>query len=347
MASHRLKRSMRGALAATAVATAVGISAGPAMADPETPDNLTDAAKQVQDLSHEAEKLTEKRKKAEEDHQAKKAELNKANAEVKRAEKAVQQARAEEAKFRVQVDKLTSASYQGARLNQLSALLDAESPQEYLDRASALDVLAKDNNDALEKLSAAVDRAENSQEKAEKARARAKKAEADAARLQQELTKKTEEANARVEEAQERYEELSAEEQDSLLTDGSVDYEAPAGEGAAAEAVQAALDQQGKPYIYGAKGPDSFDCSGLMYYAYQQAGVTIGGSTSSQVSEGYSVSTSDLKPGDLIFYYSDQSHVSMYVGNGQAVHAPTEGDVVKVAPYDSIGDVSAVRRIVG
>lgn len=347
MASHRLKRSMRGALAATAVAAAVGATAGPALADPQVPDTASEAAQRVQDLSHEAEQLTEKKKKAEEGHAAKQAELKRANDEIVRAGKAADQARVAEAKFRKQVNKLTNASYQGARLNELSALLVSETPNEYLDRASALDTLAKDNNDAIEKLSAAVQQAETAEQQARDAKARATRAEVDAARLKDELAKKSDEADAKVDKAEELFNELSAAEQDSLESDGETDYEAPAGAGAAGKAVQVALDQQGDPYIYGAEGPDSFDCSGLIAYAYQEAGVTIGGSTSSQVSDGYSVSTSELKPGDLIFYYSSQSHVSMYVGNGMAVHAPTSNDVVKVAGYSDIGDVTEVRRIVG
>ena len=119
------------------------------------------------------------------------------------------------------------------------------------------------------------------------------------------------------------------------------------GTGKAAEAVSAALSKQGSSYVYGAKGPSTFDCSGLMQWAYKQAGISIGGSTKSQVSEGRSVSASQLKPGDLIFYYSPVSHVSMYVGNGKAVHAPTEGDVVKVDDYQDIAEVTSIRRIAG
>jgi peptidoglycan DL-endopeptidase CwlO len=347
VASHHLKRSMRGAMAATAVAAAVGISSAPAIADPQLPGNASEAAKQVRDLSHQAEILTEEMKKAEDDHKAKKAELARSTAEVGQSEQVANQARAEEEKFRGQVDHLTHASYQGARLNKLSALMLSESPNDFLDRASALDALAKDNNDAIKRLSAAVNQAESAEKQAQDARARATQAEADAARLLGDIGKKKAEMDAQIAKVKQHAAQLSGADRDSLLSDGETNYQDPGGAGAAAEAVRAALSKQGRPYVYGAKGPNSFDCSGLMQWAYEQAGVTIGGSTKSQVTEGRSISASELQPGDLIFYYSPVSHVAMYVGNGKAVHAPTEGDVVKVADYKEIADVNSYRRMTG
>ncbi|WP_295149230.1 MULTISPECIES: C40 family peptidase [unclassified Saccharopolyspora] len=347
MASHRLKRTMRGALAASAVAAAVSMTSAPAVADPKPPESASEAAKQVRELSHQAEALTEDYKKAEDDHNAKKAELDRSTAEAGQAEQVANQARAEEERFRGQVDKMTAASYQGARLNKLSALLVSKSPNDFLDRASALDVLAKDNNDAIKQLSAAVHQAESAQQRAQDARGRAAQAEADAARIQGEIGKKKADMDAQIAKVKQQYSQLSSADQDSLTGGGQTDYVGPGGSGKAAEAVTAALSKQGSSYVYGAKGPSTFDCSGLMQWAYKQAGISIGGSTKSQVSEGKSVSASQLKPGDLIFYYSPVSHVSMYVGNGKAVHAPTEGDVVKVDDYQDIADVSSMRRIAG
>ncbi len=338
---------MRGALAASAVAAAVSMTSAPAVADPKPPESASEAAKQVRELSHQAEALTEDYKKAEDDHNAKKAELDRSTAEAGQAEQVANQARAEEERFRGQVDQLTAASYQGARLNKLSALLVSQSPNDFLDRASALDVLAKDNNDAIKQLSEAVHQAESAQLRASEARNRAAQAEADAARIQGEIGKKKADMDAQIAKVKQQYSQLSSADQDSLTGGGQTDYVGPGGSGKAAEAVTAALSKQGSSYVYGAKGPSTFDCSGLMQWAYKQAGISIGGSTKSQVSEGKSVSASELKPGDLIFYYSPVSHVSMYVGNGKAVHAPTEGDVVKVDDYQDIADVSSMRRVAG
>lgn len=338
---------MRAALTATAVATAVGISSAPALADPSLPDNASDAAQQVQDLSQKAELVTEEAKKAEEDHESKRAELDRSNVVAKRAAAVADEARAEENRFRGKVDRLTQASYQGARLNKVSALLASESPNDFLDRASALDVLAKDNNDAIQRLSAATSRAERAEQRAKIARDRADGAETDAARIASDMGRKRDEMKQRIAEVQQRYDELTEQEQQSLVTDGSTDVGEVAGAGAAVTALNAALGKQGSPYVWGAKGPDSFDCSGLTYWAYEQAGVSIGGSTKSQISDGESISESELKPGDLIFYNSPVSHVSMYVGGDKAVHAPTEGDVVKVSDYDTLGDIVDMRRIAG
>lgn len=338
---------MRGALTATVVATAVGMTSAPALAEPPLPDNASDAADKVRELSQHAERVTEEAKKAEDDHQAKQGELKRSNNAAEQAEQVADQSRAEEEKFRGKVDELTNASYQGARLNKMSALLVSESPNDFLDRASALDVLAKDNNEAVERLSAATTQAEQSEKKAKQARNDAAKAEKQAARIASDMDNKREEAEQRVSEVQDRYDELSEQEQDSLTTDGSTDVGEVDGSGAAVTALNAALSKQGSEYVWGAKGPDTFDCSGLTYWAYEQAGVTIGGSTQTQVDEGESISEDELQPGDLIFYNSPVSHVSMYVGGDKAVHAPTEGDVVKVSEYESLGDMVEMRRITG
>ncbi len=323
------------------------MTSGPALADPQLPNNASDAAKQVQELQHQAEQLTEDAKKAEDDHNAKKDELDRANQEAGQAEQVANQARAEEGRFRGQVDQLTHASYQGARLNKLSALLVSETPDDFLDRASALDVLAKDNNDAIKALTSARQQAETAERAAQDARNRAVQAETDAARIAEDLDQKTKAMQEQIAKARQRYNELSSADRDSLKSDGETGVGSIAGAGAAVAAVNAALSKQGSSYVWGAKGPSTFDCSGLTYWAYQKAGVTIGGSTKTQVGEGRSVSASDLKPGDLIFFYSPVSHVAMYIGNGKAVHAPTEGDVVKVADYKKIGPITAIRRIAG
>jgi cell wall-associated NlpC family hydrolase len=116
---------------------------------------------------------------------------------------------------------------------------------------------------------------------------------------------------------------------------------------AAQTAVDTAMAQRGKPYVWAAAGPGSFDCSGLMMYAYKAAGISLPHSSLQQSKMGQAVSRSELKPGDLIFFYSPVSHVGMYIGNGQMVHAPTSGDVVKVAGIDAVGGITAMRRIAG
>jgi peptidoglycan DL-endopeptidase CwlO len=97
--------------------------------------------------------------------------------------------------------------------------------------------------------------------------------------------------------------------------------------------------------VWAAAGPDAFDCSGLTQYAYAAAGVSLPHSSSMQSQMGTPVSRSELQPGDLVFFYSPVSHVGMYIGNGQMVHASTSGQPVQVASLDSMGSFSGARRV--
>lgn len=345
MASNRLNRSMRGVLAATAVATAVGVTTSPAVADPAPPANSSDAAKQLHDLSAQAEVLTEQYKKAEDDHAARINDVNQATAQIAQAQKATTAAKADEDKWRVQSDRFVSASFEGARVSQMSVLLTSKNPQDYLDGASALDMLAKQQADVLAGYQSAIDRAAAAEKLATDAKNRAAQAEADAARLEADAANRKHAADAQVAKAQAAYNALSASEKKSL-DGGSDSYSTLAGSGAAIEAVNAALSRIGDPYVWGATGPNQFDCSGLTQWAYKQAGVSLPRSTYSQIDVGQSVSESELQPGDLIFFNSD-SHVGMYIGGGKVVHAPTEGENVKITQYKYIGTVSAMRRVAG
>jgi cell wall-associated NlpC family hydrolase len=117
----------------------------------------------------------------------------------------------------------------------------------------------------------------------------------------------------------------------------------PAVSGLAGIAVQAAYSQLGKPYRYATAGPDSYDCSGLTHFAWGQAGVYLPRNSRAQAAATPRVPPAAAQPGDLIFYYSPISHVGIYAGGGQLVHAPNSGTVVKVAGV-SWGKVTAVGR---
>lgn len=106
--------------------------------------------------------------------------------------------------------------------------------------------------------------------------------------------------------------------------------------GDAALAVKYAYAQLGKPYVFGADGPDSFDCSGLTMAAWQQAGVHLQHSAENQFSSLAKVSNSNLQPGDLVSFYSSHEHVGIYVGGGKVIHAPQPGENVKIAPMSSM-----------
>ncbi|MEV7228338.1 NlpC/P60 family protein [Polymorphospora sp. NPDC051019] len=111
-------------------------------------------------------------------------------------------------------------------------------------------------------------------------------------------------------------------------------------------AVATACAQIGKPYVWGAAGPNSFDCSGLTQYAWARAGVSLPHYTGAQWNRGTAVSRADAKAGDLVFFGSDLSHVGIYLGNGVTVHAPRAGLPVQMASIDQMGKpVVGFRRV--
>ncbi|SES04932.1 Cell wall-associated hydrolase, NlpC family [Propionibacterium cyclohexanicum] len=111
---------------------------------------------------------------------------------------------------------------------------------------------------------------------------------------------------------------------------------------AAQAALNYALAQVGKPYVWGAAGPNAFDCSGLTQAAYAAAGVSIPRTTYAQVGAGTPVSTSALKPGDLVFFYGNE-HVGLYIGDGKVVHAADVGIGVVISNMSSMATSGAVR----
>jgi cell wall-associated NlpC family hydrolase len=114
--------------------------------------------------------------------------------------------------------------------------------------------------------------------------------------------------------------------------------------GDAAKAAQAACGKIGKPYVWAAEGPNSFDCSGLTLWAWKQAGHSLRHYTKWQYSDTKRISRSELKAGDLVFFYSDLHHVGLYVGGGWMVHAPTSGDVVRMKKIDN-GPITGYGRV--
>lgn len=111
----------------------------------------------------------------------------------------------------------------------------------------------------------------------------------------------------------------------------------------AAAAVSYAYKALGAPYVWGATGPDAFDCSGLTQAAYRAAGVGLPRTTYAQIAAGERVPRSQLQPGDLVFFYQGISHVGLYVGNGQMIHAPNPSAPVRLAPISQMPFAGATR----
>jgi cell wall-associated NlpC family hydrolase len=123
----------------------------------------------------------------------------------------------------------------------------------------------------------------------------------------------------------------------------TIDHAAPAYSDRARAAIEAALANLGKPYVFGAEGPDAFDCSGLIQQVWRQAGVELPRTSSEQAQAGEQVPLSDIQPGDLVIYYAGRSHIGMYVGDGKIIHAPHPGTQVRISPLMSMPVNTVVR----
>ncbi|WP_233157877.1 C40 family peptidase [Actinokineospora bangkokensis] len=339
-------------MSVAAVVAVVSFSPTPAVAQqqPAPPASASEALQRYKDLSAQAEQVNEDLLKARTDLQARQADLDKANADVAMAAETEKQAQALEEQFRGQVDLLASASFQGARFNKISALLTGSSPDDFLERASALNVLASDNQAALDKYTQAVTTASDARKLAEDGQRRATEAKAAAEQLANDIVKHQQDLQGQIDQVKTAYNNLSSKEQ-TTLKGGSDDGVYLAPPGAAGTAMEVALGQRGKPYVWGAEGPGSFDCSGLTLYAYRAAGVSLPHSSRAQYGYGKSVSRDALQPGDLLFYGSSVGsihHVAMYIGGGRIVHASTTGVPVKTDTVDGGGrDYLGAKRIVG
>jgi cell wall-associated NlpC family hydrolase len=291
-----------------------------------------DALKVYNDLTREAEKLSQ-------DHLKAQGDLSRANGIVVAATEAEKKALAESEQFRGQVDTLTEATFEGARLNDLSAFLTSTSQQDFLERMQAMNIIAADQNAAVARMSATL-------AEATKARTDATNAASAAEKLAADVSTRKVAMEQQVSTARTKYQSLSAPQKQTLAAPGpKVTVNAPAG--AAGVALTFALGEQGKPYVFGSNGPNSWDCSSLMQAAYRAAGVSIPRVTYDQAKVGRGVGRGEVAAGDLIIYYSGQSHVAMAVDGTRAVHASTEGTPVKIANIDSIGPISVIRRVVG
>jgi peptidoglycan DL-endopeptidase CwlO len=227
-------------------------------------------------------------------------------------------------------------------------LLLSEDPTEFLDGLAASEAFNRHQGEMITELATESGKLELREQQVE--------AEvADLAVDRKQMAKENDEVEARLAEAKELLSELKAE-QRARLEIGHGESEAdtsrstertpvtnvPAS-GSAGAAVDYALAQVGDAYVYGASGPDAFDCSGLTMMAWAQAGVSLPHSSSAQMGSGTPVSQSQLQPGDLVFYYSPVSHVGIYIGNGQIVHAANPSSGVEVTSLNSMPYSGAVR----
>ncbi|MEU5692634.1 NlpC/P60 family protein [Actinosynnema sp. NPDC020468] len=312
----------------------------PASAQPTTE---SDALKKYNELNEEAGKLNEELLRAQEQQDKNQQELDKANTDLAQAQQAADVAKADVETFRGQVDKLTEASFEGARFNQLSALLVSDSQQDFLNRMSALGILAADNTEALGKLSGAVDAAEDAKNKAADAQKRAQKASDDAVKITEDVKKRKGDLDNQISEVKTALNKLSTTDK-AVLKDPGNTASVPVPGGAAGIALQFALDQRGDMYAWGGNGPDTWDCSGLTSKAYAAAGISIPRTSQGQAGVGVSVPRSQIAAGDLVIY-NGGTHVAIAVDGSTIVHAATDGVPVKIAALDAPGSIDTIRRV--
>jgi cell wall-associated NlpC family hydrolase len=295
---------------------------------PPRPTNATDAAARLDQVQREAEALTEQWHAAQDTLTARQQDVTTFQNAVGPAKVAVDAAKGNEERYRKQVDAVAMATFESGNLDQFNALLASGSPQDYLDQMSALESLSSQYKEALAQLSAEVDKTAAAQTAADTAVARAQAAAAQAAKSEQDLGARKKDAEMRIDEAEKLLAQLSPAQRRARNGPG-VDAPDITGSGVGVDALRAAATQLGKPYVWGAEGPNSYDCSGLTSWAFRKAGVTLPRSSSQQALVGKAVSWDQMRPGDLVFYYDPVSHVGIYAGNGTFIDAPQSGDVVK------------------
>lgn len=361
MARRALRRPTSTLVAlSTAAVAALTLVPGTAVADPAP--TIAQVQAQLDDLDHQAEVANEKVNGA----QVQRAQIERELAKV-RAQAAEQQKKLEA--MRGEVASLAAASYRNGGIDPEVQLLLSDNPDDFLAGASSVNQLAQRQATALRKVQAARNQLAQDnlavaqrlgQLNAVEKQLQAQKAELDRKVAQSKalLSSLKAEQRRRLEEAQQaaRARELAAARaaRDSIRTvartssssvsasDSSVSTPVPVS-GRASTAVSVALSKVGDAYVWGAAGPNVFDCSGLMMYAWRAAGVSLPHYTVAQYGSIRHVSLSDIQPGDLVFYYSGMSHVGMYIGGGRIVHAANPRSGVKISPLNEM-PISGVGR---
>jgi len=295
---------------------------------------------------------------------------------------AVESANSQLATFQSSVDKLAAAQYMGGRTDGLDAMLTATSPQGLIDQLAVQRVMAAEMSAQMKSYRDTGRQAELAEQASAKSAADAKTAAEQAAAVRAALQSKQSRLQVQIAVVKSQYQVLTPAQRNALaalppmpapmpapppppdavppatdpgilaappsgIPPGDMAPPGPApGDGApeAATVIQAALSRIGSPYVWGGSGPNQFDCSGLVMWSFQQAGISLPHSSQALASGGQPVSRGDLQPGDVVNFYSDASHTGIYVGDGMVVHASTYGQPVKVVPLDGAGPFYNARR---
>ncbi|MYV42821.1 hypothetical protein GT030_29160 [Streptomyces sp. SID1328] len=242
--------------------------------------------------------------------------------------------------LRERLGSLAGAEYRSGGIDPAVALLFSADPDDYLDKASVVDRIGTRQAGQLRELNGAL--RDLAQERAE-----AEGKLGDLERSRKAVAAHKRKVRERLTRARQLFDSLSAADRADYNRSSRSGRPGLTGLGdldpRAAAALAAARSALGRPYVWGANGPSGFDCSGLMQWSYARAGVQLPRTSQAQRNAGHRVPLSQARPGDLVIYRSDASHVAMYVGDGQVIHAPHPGAAVR---YDRVGmlPISAVTR---
>lgn len=315
-------------LAATAVTVAVLLQGGTSQAQTvSSQPSLKDLVAEATQLSNEVDSLGQQ-------YDSLKIQLGHANSEVKIANQAAARAEAAMAGSQKAVAQLAAMGYMNGGMDPTLQMLTSGNPDLFLSQASTVKQL---NDEAGMRLSTL----QREQLAAERAQTTAKEEIATADELQSQINGKVKTINAKLNVL---HSSAMAQAMAVFSKTGSYpDIVLPEATNVGTTALRAALTQRGKPYVWGAAGPDSYDCSGLVMWAFAQEGISLPHYTGDQWNSGMHVSRADLEPGDLVFFFADISHVGLYIGNGLMVDAPSTGQVVQVQPVFWDSYVGAVR----
>jgi peptidoglycan DL-endopeptidase CwlO len=264
-----------------------------------------------------------------------KVQLNQAKAQAKTAKADAARDLKVLAEDESYIGEIAAESYMSAGLNPSVQLLESSTPQTLLNRASIMTQIEQENGAKINIVAAAA--------------AAAKRAQAAAAQEQHQAITLAAQMSAKVAQIQKRedYFNTKAFAQADAIYQRTGNYpDIPVrGDSLGVQALNFALKKIGDPYVWGAAGPSSFDCSGLVMWAYAQVGISLEHYTGDQWNEGEHISRSELEPGDLVFFYPDIGHVGLYYGNGLMVDAPTFGQNVQIQPVMWNVYVGAVRIV--
>ncbi|MFI7012797.1 NlpC/P60 family protein [Streptomyces sp. NPDC050164] len=366
---------------ATAALTSVALLSQSANAAPEADGkpSLEEVEKKVDDLYRQAESATDK-------YNAAKEKTAKQRKRVDTLLDGVAQRTQKLNEAREKLGSFAAAQYRtGASVPDTATFLLADTPQDYFDRTQLMDRMTGRQKEAVDdyvtqqsetmkerqEATESLETLNETQGDLKTAKATVQRKLADARELlskltaeekarlaaierekQQEAARKADELARQQAAQQQAQEEEAAQQQDSGSSSagsGSSTSTAPADSSYATKAEKAlafARAQIGKPYVWGAVGPGSYDCSGLTQAAWKAAGVTLPRTTYDQVDAGTTVPVSQAQPGDLVFFYDDITHVGIYIGNGMMIHAPKPGTYVREESiyYDGESSIHSVVR---